>query len=158
MEGSNELMVSLPEGAINLLGNDKKQTKVEIKDNTSAEKFTDAVMKGTDVEWARVKHGGKRSVSNTIQNNHDDRNVNSVVQTMDLYTAKGETIYLFDHSHPVPKDIKGTNAEGLIRINFSSEDRRTVFKYKPRISRVMNKQTNSIEYFNFKGVYRYEKW
>lgn len=77
---------------------------------------------------------------------------------MDLYTTKGETIYLFDHSHPIPKDIKGTNAEGLIRINVSPEDKCTVSKYKPRTSRVMNKQTNKIEYYNSKGVYRYEKW
>ena len=25
-------------------------------------------------------------------------------------------------------------------------------------SRVMNKQTNKIEYYNSKGVYRYENW
>ena len=158
MEGSNKLIASLPEGSINLIGNDKETTKVEINDNKSAEKFTDAVMKETDVEWARVEHGNQKSVSNTIQNNHNDRNVNSVVHTMDLYTTKGETIYLFDHSHPIPKDIKGTDAEGLIRINVSPEDKCTVSKYKPRTSRVMNKQTNTIEYYNSKGVYRYEKW
>jgi hypothetical protein len=26
------------------------------------------------------------------------------------------------------------------------------------VSRVMNKQTNEIEYYNSKRVYRYEKW
>ena len=35
---------------------------------------------------------------------------------------------------------------------------RTVSKYKPEVSRVMNKQTNEIEYYNSKRVYRYEKW
>jgi hypothetical protein len=34
----------------------------------------------------------------------------------------------------------------------------SVAKYKPNISRVMNKQTNKIEYYNSKGVYRYENW
>ena len=158
MEGSKKLIVSLPEGAINLLENDKGITKVEINVNKFAEKFTDAVMKETDVEWARVEHGNKKSISNTIQNNHDDRNVDSVVPTMELYRAKGETIYLFDHSHPIPKRIKGTNAEGLIKINVSPEDKSTVSKYNPVTSRVMNKQTNKIEYYNSKGVYRYEKW
>ena len=158
LEGSNKLIVSLPEGAINLSEDENEITKVEISDNKSAEKFTDAVMKETDVEWARVEHGNNKTVSNTIQNNHDDRNVNSVVPTMESYRAKGETIYLFDHSHPIPKNIKGTNAEGLIKINVSLEDKNTVAKYKPNISRVMNKQTNKIEYYNSKGVYRYENW
>lgn len=158
MEGSNKMIVSLPEGTINLLDNGKEITKVEISDNKSAEKFTNAVMKETDVEWARIEHGNKKTVSNTILNNHDDRNVDSVVPTMESYRAKGETIYVFDHSHPIPKNIKGTNAEGLIKINVSLEDKHTVFKYKPNISRVMNKQTNMIEYYNSKGVYRYENW
>lgn len=158
MEGSNKLIVSLPEGSINLLNNDKKVTKVEIKDSNSAEKFTDAIMKETDVEWARVEHGDSKSVSNTIQNNHNDRNVDSVVPTMKSYISDGETIFLFDHSHPIPKSIKGTNAEGLSKIKISSDDKRTVSKYKPVISRVMNKQTNQIEYYNSKGVYHYEKW
>ena len=158
MEGSNKQIVSLPEGAIILLKNDKDFTKMEINDSQSAETFTDAVMKETDVEWARIKHGNKKSVSNTILNNHDDRNVDSAVPTMELYRAKGETIYQFDHSHPIPKNIIGTNAEGLTRIKVSPEDMRTVSKYKPEVSRVMNKQTNEIEYYNSKRVYRYEKW
>lgn len=158
MEGSNKQIVSLPEGAIILLKNDKDFTKVEINDSQSAETFTDAVMKETDVEWARIKHGNKKSVSNTILNNHDDRNVDSAVPTKELYRAKGETIYQFDHSHPIPQNIIGTNAEGLTRIKVSPEDMRTVSKYKPEVSRVMNKQTNEIEYYNSKRVYRYEKW
>lgn len=158
MEGSNKQIVSLPEGAIILLKNDKDFTKVEINDSQSAETFTDAVMKETDVEWARIKHGNKKTVSNTILNNHDDRYVDSAVPTMELYRAKGETIYQFDHSHPIPKNIIGTNAEGLTRIKVSPEDMRTVSKYKPEVSRVMNKQTNEIEYYNSKRVYRYEKW
>lgn len=88
-----------------------------------------------------------------VMNCHKDNGLLNMIRRTDPMI-----IYLFDHSHPIPKNIKGTNAEGLIKINVSLEDKNTVAKYKPNISRVMNKQTNKIEYYNSKGVYRYENW
>ena len=89
------------------------------------------------------------------------KSIRSVLKTIrkqvaDAYICHGPVPW--QPSHPIPKNIKGTNAEGLIRIEVSPEDMHTVSKYNPVMSRVMNKQTNKIEYYNSKGVYRYEKW
>lgn len=159
MEGDDRELVSFPEGTINLLKNDSEITQIEIKDDKSAELFTNMVMKETDVEWSRLMHGkNKSSTSNTIVNNHNDRNVDSAVPLLQNYTKNGEEIYIFDHSHPIPKDLRGTNVEKLVKIKVSEEDKLIVNKYKPHQSRVFNKQTHQIEYYNSKNVYRYEKW
>ena len=157
-EGSDKLLASYPEGTINLVENNSEITQIEIKENKYAASFTNMVMKETNVEWARISHGKNNDSSNTILNNHNDRDVNSSIKFLDRYKKQGESILIFDHSHPIPKESRGTNDEFLMKLKVSPEDKQTVKKYAPKVSRVYNKQTNQIEYYNYKGVYHYEKW
>ncbi|MDO4819666.1 MAG: JAB-like toxin 1 domain-containing protein [Prevotella sp.] len=155
---NNKLLASFPDGTINLSSNNGDVTKVEIKEDKYANKFSDAVMKDNDIEWARIKHGKEGKTSNTIQNNHNDRDVSSAVATLEKYSNNGETILLLDHSHPIPNDVQGTNMGGFAKLAVSPEDMSTVAKYKPNVNRVFNKKTGRIEYYNSKRVYHYEKW
>ena len=57
----------------------------------------------------------------------------------------------------MPQNSKGSNAEYLMQLNVSQEDKETVRLFKPKTSRVFNMKSRKIEHYNEKEVFKYEE-
>jgi hypothetical protein len=79
-----------------------------------------------------------------------------------MYKNNGEKIKLFEHSHPVPKDLKyGTNLSFSINVSGSngmSGDIQTAKNYPHTTFRVFDLHQNRIQYYNGNGVYKTVPW
>ena len=110
MKGSEDPSIVLPEGSIINMEDNLEYSKIEIKDGEIAEEVFQTIISDSDVEWAHLRHSDKsNSGTSLIINNHKDNDVSKSASFANTYKNRGEHISLFEHSHPIPKDIKYSN-------------------------------------------------
>ena len=157
---NGELLIELPRNTIEITynkENDNNVTSLMIDSPNYGQKVFRQLIQRTNVEWAYIQYKDKRSTKCIIQTNHIVDNVTSIVDQLRRIKNRGFLIEQFDHSHPMPQNSKGTNAEYLTQLNVSQEDKETVKFFKPNISRVFNLKSRKIEYYNEKEVFKYEE-
>ena len=157
---NGELRIEGPRNTIEITynkENDNNVTSLMIDSPNYGQKVFRQLIQRTNVEWAYIQYKDKRSTKCIIQTNHIVDNVTSIVDQLRRIKNRGFLIEQFDHSHPMPQNSKGTNAEYLTQRNVSQEDKETVKFFKPNISRVFNLKSRKIEYYNEKEVFKYEE-
>lgn len=159
LEETGELLMNFTDGTINLSRNDKNTTILNIKDNTNAEEFFNIVAKKTDVEWARIVYTHGSSSDNVLINNHKDEDVSSSYSIAKMLESKGANIKIYNHSHPIPKDLKYGNLSLFGASNPPSKtDINTASKFKNVTFGVYSIIDNKIFYYNENGVYKIKEW
>lgn len=162
IKGNDEPLLTFPKGTITNMEDGTDYSKFEIKDANNAEKAFQKIISNSDVEWANIKHNMNGNISNTIVNNHNDHNVDISARIANKYKSSGEKIELFEHSHPVPKDLKeGTNLPFILNVsgqNGMPGDIQTAKGYPGTIFRVFDLHQNRIQYYNGNGIYKTTPW
>ena len=163
MKGEKEPLVTLSEGSVANVKDGTDYSKLEIKDAKNAETTFQKIISKSNVEWAHIRHKDKGgSESSLIINNHSDTDVSKSAEFANMYKNNGEKIKLFEHSHPVPQDLKyGTNLSFSINVSGSngmSGDIQTAKNYPHTTFRVFDLHQNRIQYYNGNGVYKTVPW
>lgn len=129
-----------------------------IENKTEADKAFNFLAKNTDVEWSQIdskdKQGGQSTISTSHQNDVEYLGTSLGVEIIN----SGDEISEMTHSHPYL-----TSSPGLSGNTVSPDDRRNAkyFKdYNPSKEitfRAFDVKGKKFDYYNEKGVYRYEK-
>jgi hypothetical protein len=107
MEGEEKALVTLPAGSVTNVKDGSDYSKLEIANAKDAEKAFQKIIGKSNVEWAHVRHEGKDdSGSSLIINNHSDTDVSKAADFARECKKDGESITLFEHSHPLEKMYK----------------------------------------------------
>ena len=106
MEGNNKPFATYPEGTIEDLENKNGYTSFHIKNEKYANDLFQQLIRRTDVEWSNARLEKGNNKFNLIMNTHSDGNVEIKITPFYNYIEHGFSLRLFEHSHPIPADIK----------------------------------------------------
>ena len=111
------------------------------------------------MEWARIVYTHGSSSDNVLINNHKDEDVSSSYSIAKMLESKGANIKIYNHSHPIPKDLKYGNSS-LFGASYppSKADLNTASKFKNVTFGVYSIIDNKIFYYNENGVYKIKEW
>jgi RHS repeat-associated protein len=153
LKGSDNPLLTLPKGTITNLADGKDYSKFEIKDANLAETAFQTIALNSDVEWAHIRHGDNNSESSLIINNHKDQDVSVSAEFARDYVNKGESIPLFEHSHPLAKEYK-YNGIPNIPLSYppSNYDMNTAGNYPNTIHRVYDIYNRKVYEYDKKGI------
>jgi len=138
MEGEKAPLVTLPEGSVTNVKDGTDYSKFEIANAKDAEKTFQKVIGKSNVEWAHVRHEGKDgSGSSLIINNHSDTDVSKSADFAREYQKNGESVTLFEHSHPLEKMYKMNGLPNLpVSYPPSKDDIKTASHYPNTVFKV----------------------
>lgn len=153
LEGYDKPLLTFPEGTISYVENGKDYSKLEIENEKYAEKTFQTLIDNSDVEWAHIRHNNNKVSSSLIINNHDDKDVTTSVSFAEMYKNRGETISLYEHSHPLFKEYKKYGLPNLPpKFPPSNDDIETAKKYPKTLLKVYDIYNNKIYEYDKNGT------
>ena len=152
-KGQKKPFAVYPIGTVANLKKDGNKTSFEVADSRFASDLFKKIINSSHVEWARIVHSTNRS--STFVNNHNDGDVSRAIENLQLYEKNGEPVYLFEHSHPLLKELRAYGSNLHNSFPASPDDIKTALAHPKTTFRVHDTH-NRVRYIFDRKTGRYE--
>ena len=146
-----------PEGTIrNLEKRGKDYTKFEITNQKYADDLFQKLIRNSDVEWSNSRLKKGNHVYNLLMTTHNDDEIYIKGTPFRQATQKGYSLLYYDHSHPIPRDIKKYGVNIGFTLVPTDEDKALSKEFPNAIFRVYDLSNDKTYWYDEDGIYKTE--
>ena len=156
-QGSENPIAVYPEGTIERLENSGFYTMLNVKNERYANDLFQKLIRFTDVEWANSRFEKGNYGYNQLMNTHSDISILLEGTPFNENMQNGFILKYFEHSHPIPKEIKKYGSNMPYKLEPSNEDKSEAKKYPQAEFRIFDLKDDIIyQYDHEKDEFKIE--